>query len=212
LATPREQDVIRQAIEEFSRGLTVSVLAVVQSYDPVTQTCSVKPIAGQVLSDGRIVSVPVIADVPVLFPGGGGFAIVWTPMAGDEVDLLIASHSIDDWMNSPVLAVDIPPVSDRRQKLTDAVAIPGIRPKTRPRASGVTAGTDLVLGLESGVTEIRVKATTIQLGSATAASPLALAPLVEGYLTQVDVQLKAMGLPGLTPSPITVSSTRLMGE
>lgn len=207
--TPKLSDVIRGAIESALSQTHVSLVCYVLAYDPATQTADVQPIVRQKGNDplSEPEKLPVIGKAPVLFPSGGGVSIVWPLLPGDEVTVLIASQSIRDWQ--ALGTQDVFPVSNRRNSLSDAFVIPGPRPITKPRANAATAGADLVLGREDGSFEVRIGPAAVQLGDATAFQAVALAPLVESYLGQIDLQLKGLGLPGLTPLPVNVSATKV---
>jgi hypothetical protein len=198
-ATPTLADLIRTGVRSITDAMHVSMPAVIQKYDPATQLCEVQPTVRLPISDGDPIKLPVISNVPFLFPTGGGFTIVWTPLPGDEVQLLCSSHAIDDWLvtgNS-----DQVPTSPRRFSITDAVAIPGIRSIKRPRESAVTAGTDLVIGREDGAVEIRVSASDIKLGGPTATDFVALASLVLAELTAIKTAYDLHTHSGVTTGP-----------
>lgn len=66
---------------------------------------------------------PVIPDVPILFPRGGGASITWPVGAGDACLLIVADRDLDAWIRAgglSTVAADDP----RTHDLTDTVAIP----------------------------------------------------------------------------------------
>jgi hypothetical protein len=67
-------------------------------------------------------NLPIIPDVPVVFPKGGGYAMTFPLAIGDEVLLVHATRNIDGWWQSGGIQ---PPLDSRLHDLTDAFAIPG---------------------------------------------------------------------------------------
>ncbi|ALD79410.1 Phage-related protein [Citrobacter portucalensis] len=79
--SPRAQDGSEQQTLDAQKlsiftGLRVAMPGIIQSFDPDTVTCTVQPaIYGQkVGEDGKATSeaIPILPDVPVVFPRGGG--------------------------------------------------------------------------------------------------------------------------------------------
>lgn len=66
---------------------------------------------------------PMLLNVPVLFPGGGGFRLAFPLREGDEVLVICSQRSLDRWKATG----GVVEAGDRRQfALSDAVAIPGL--------------------------------------------------------------------------------------
>jgi hypothetical protein len=103
-------------------------------------------------------SMPVIPQVPVLFPGGGGYRVTVPIEAGDTVLLVFSEASIDRWFHT---GNESDPDVGRRHHLTDAVAIPGLR----ANPGRYTAPADkMSIGPENGPA-IELDGITIALGS-----------------------------------------------
>jgi hypothetical protein len=77
----------------------------------------------------RVQAIPTIPEVPVLWPGGGGYGLACPLAAGDTVLVVFVDRNVDAWMSSGALST---PADDRRHALTDAVAIPILRPRAKP--------------------------------------------------------------------------------
>jgi len=69
-----------------------------------------------------------IDNVPVVFPGSGGYGSTFPISAGDFVLLVFCERSIADWLRNG--GTGIAPTHRRRHSLSDAFALPGARPKT----------------------------------------------------------------------------------
>lgn len=145
--TPTLAEVIAGAVGARLAELNVAIPASVQSYDRATQKASVKPLIRSVLtdSDGTRVAEgrPIINDVPVVFPGAGAYSITFPLAAGDTVLLVFSQASLDKWLSS---GGEVDPLDPRRFALSDAIAIPGLRPFSAP----VEGTDDTAMVIQSG--------------------------------------------------------------
>ena len=161
--TPTLAGFVTNALDGRMRGVRVALPGLVQTYDPTTQTCSVQPLVQDGVYDEsgtRIAErLPVVASVPVCFPGSGAFSITWPVKVGDTVLLVFSSSSIDRWL---ALGGEVDPIDDRRHHITDAIAIPGLRDLGHVLPSSAVDATSMVI---SG---------PLKLGDNTATSPVAL--------------------------------------
>lgn len=127
--TPSLSDVISGAIDIRLEDLHTAMPAKVTAYDRTTQSISAQPLIKQGTlneeGDRQVTAYPVITHVPVCFPGSGGFSITWPIAVGDIVLLVFASGSLDKWLS---VGGHVDPNDDRRHNLSDAIAIPGLRP------------------------------------------------------------------------------------
>jgi len=118
--------------------LRVSLPGIVQSFDPATCTCTVQPaIAGQgVDAKGQIQSapLPLLTDVPVIFPRGGGCTITFPVKAGDECLVIFSDRCIDFWWQNGGVQE---PVDPRQHDLSDAFAIVGPQSQAQ-KISGIS--------------------------------------------------------------------------
>lgn len=90
---------------------------------------NVKPLLNRRLRDGRTEEMPVVPDVPVWFPSGGGASITWPISNGDGCLLIFAERSIDEWKGS---FDEEAPDDPRRHQLADAIALVGLKPDMEP--------------------------------------------------------------------------------
>ena len=67
---------------------------------------------------------PLLPDVPIHHPGGGGVTHTFPGKAADEVLSVIASRALNTWHQQGGIT---PPMATRTHSLSDAVAIPGLR-------------------------------------------------------------------------------------
>lgn len=100
---------------------------IVQSYDPAKMTAEVQPaIQARVMQrDGtwQNVNLPLLVDCPVMFPGGGGFALTFPLAKGDEVLVVFGRNCIDAWWQQGGVQ---PQAELRMHDLSDGFALPRI--------------------------------------------------------------------------------------
>ena len=165
-ATPDLATVIRAAISGQLKGARVALPARVETYDASTQQVTAQPLVydGYLDETGKRQSerLPVVAGVPVLFPGGGGFRVTFPIVAGDTVLLVFASSSLEKWLS---LGGEVDPVDDRRHHISDGIAIPGLHDFAHPLVSAPTS--TMSMGKDGGPT-IEVSATDVQIGGSNA--------------------------------------------
>lgn len=124
------ESVLGAFVDGHTAGWRTAFVARVVAYDAEKQRVTVRPVGKDVTLGGDPVTPPVLSDVPVLFPRGGNFHCVWPLAVDDDVLIVCADRSIDEWMAGG--AVDAVPADPRRYSLTDAVAIPGIGNNNSP--------------------------------------------------------------------------------
>lgn len=127
-------EVIAHHLEERLADVHTAVPAKVTAYDAAKQQASVQVAVKtrDELEDGTEVarSIAEIHGVPVVFPGAGAYAITFPVAAGDTVLLVFAERSVDRWLAGTGDEVD--PADVRTFHVTDAIAIPGLRPFGAP--------------------------------------------------------------------------------
>lgn len=105
----------------------VAMPGIVQSFDAEALTVVVQPaIQGkQMLEDGttRAVNLPLLQDVPVVFPHAGGCSLTFPVKQGDECLVIFADRCIDAWWQ---LGGVQPQLCGRYHSLSDGFAILGV--------------------------------------------------------------------------------------
>ena len=144
--TPTLEEVLRAAVRDGLGTVHTAMPGRVESYDAATQKADVQPLVmNVVLADegGAFAeTLPVLTDVPVVFPRGGGFFLTLPLAPGDHVLLVFCERSIDKFTAGDGGVTD--PIDARRHNLSDAVALPGFYPFRQPVADASAA--DMVLG------------------------------------------------------------------
>jgi hypothetical protein len=161
--SPSLIEVLRYAMDQASGEIFVALPGKVVSYSPSKQTADIKPLLKKdlVFDDGteEAEALPILPEVPVVFPRGGGYFLSFPLEAGDNVLLVFCDRSIDSYSQSSG-AVDIDPIDLRTHDIADAVAIPGFFPN--PRALRDPIGRGAVLGKEGG-TQVRARGDTVEI-------------------------------------------------
>ena len=188
-------ELLAQAADATGSRMHVSIPARVLKYDAAKQSVDVQPAVKDSVyeEDGSrsAISIPIITAVPVLFPGGGAFRITFPIAVGDFVLLVFSDRSLDLWLKDG--GGDVDPVDPRRHALSDAVAIPTIRPFSDPWESAPTNGVSV--GADSGMA-IHITSTGISLGEASAVDAVAMAAKVQAQLSALKTAISGAAVIG----------------
>jgi len=143
-------DLLLKAMSTWQSGLWTAMPATVVSYDVATQTIEAQPTI-QLLRyfrtdppEGSVkgydkttrsapVDLPMLVDVPVIFPAAGGYSMTFPVAKGDEVLIVFSSRCIDGWWaNGTDQNTKAQPQTDlRMHDLSDGIAILGLRSQKR---------------------------------------------------------------------------------
>lgn len=131
--------VYRAVSDALSTGLRVALPGIIQSFDPEAVTVTVQPaIKGSTRqADGSTVSVvlPLLVDVPVIFPRGGGVTLTFPVTAGDECLVVFGDRCIDFWWQNG--GVQEPGSDARQHHLADGFALVGPQSQAQ-KISGIS--------------------------------------------------------------------------
>lgn len=120
-------------------------------------TCEVQPAIQSSVEDEdgnlELVSLPVLINVPIVFPSAGGFTITFPIAVGDEVLVVFSSRCIDAWWQNGDVQ---PPMEARMHDLSDGFAIPG--PKSVPNALTGISSTGVQIRNDEGTTYVEIAA------------------------------------------------------
>lgn len=113
---------MRRAHDNMSRSMHTCMPGTILSYDASSQMASVQPSLNRQQPDGREEKMPVVNNVPVVWPRSGGASMTFPVKPGDGCLLLFAERSLDEWKSS---GGEVTPRDARRADLSDAVALMG---------------------------------------------------------------------------------------
>jgi len=164
----------------------------VETYDADKQEADIKPLVRRLItdSDGNdiVESIPVIPDVPIVFPRGGGYHLTFPIKSGDHVLLVFNESSIDNFMGGS--GAEVSPDNFNRFDLSDPVAYAGFYPEAKSLSD--SDPDDMTLGKDDGVV-IHIKDDgTINLGSKDPADHLSLASIVNSEFERIDAELASL--------------------
>lgn len=194
-------DAMESFLQSRMEDVHTMLPGVVQSYDPVTRTATVKPSVRLRTMHADILDIPPIASVPVVWPGSSTFSAMskYLP-AGSGVTLLFSEASIGNWQRS---IQDADAEDETRHSLQDAIAIPGLWSMKRvPGHKLTTADWGLcsdsveVGGTNSGKVSIRNDSTSLR----------EILEALQDILPAMDDGLVGLSAPGYTPQTIAISA------
>lgn len=138
------EEFYRRMLDNFSSSMRVSIPAIVQDFDPVTQTVTVQPVIRERIMGDNLepewVELPLLLDVPIVLPRAGGYSLTMPIQAGDECLILFSDMCIDAWFSSGGVQNQI---EKRRHDLSDAFAILGAWSQPRRIPNYSTTATQL---------------------------------------------------------------------
>ncbi len=139
--------------------MRVSMPGIIQSFDPDTVTAVIQlAIKGyEPDNEGNMQPevIPLLVDVPVVFPRGGGCTLTFPVKPGDECLVIFADRCIDFWWQSGGVQE---PVDSRMHDLSDAFAIVGPQSQAK-KISGISASA-VELRSDDGETKLSLNPST----------------------------------------------------
>ncbi|EMJ9262716.1 phage baseplate protein [Klebsiella pneumoniae] len=198
-----------QLAQAIMSAMRVAMPGIIQSFDPDAVTAVVQPAikgAEQDESGAEVsVNLPLLVDVPVVFPRGGGCTLTFPVSEGDECLVIFADRCIDFWWQSGGIQE---PVDGRMHDLSDAFCIVG--PQSQAKKIGGISTTGAQLRTDDGSAFIEVAAggdiTATTAGSATINAPEIV---LNGNVTINGNLSQGMGESGGTVTmhgPVTVTN------
>ena len=118
-----ERTAIQLMIDGTLNSIWTAVPAIIQSVDLTKMTVNCQPtikVKTQLPDQSYVyVNLPLLLDVPVVFPNGGGFILTFPLAIGDEVLVVFSNQCIDAWWESGELSI---PAEARSFDLSDGMA------------------------------------------------------------------------------------------
>lgn len=203
------EESLRLALENAQSQIWTATPAIVQAVNLAAQTLSVQPAIQGTLSnpDGttQTVNLPLLVDVPIVWPRAGGFALTFPIAVGDEVLVVFGARCIDSWWQSGSVGA---PAEARMHDLSDGFAIlaPTSQPKKFTNVSSTnvqlrdTAGTtyvEITPGGKArvvGASAIDIEAPTINLNGSSAVNVTAPTIALNGQVTQASGSFSIGGI------------------
>lgn len=119
-------DVILAHIKNNVREINTTIPATVTDVSKLTSDnrVSVQPALDIVDSDGVVYTLPLLSDIPVQWPSGGGAVMTFPLAVGDDVLVVFSMRSISEFMASTEGTVQ--PFDNRLHNLSDGFVLPCI--------------------------------------------------------------------------------------
>lgn len=160
--SPTMRQVLEGFVLERFGDLHTAMPGSVESFDVAKQTANVKLLLKRKVEqeNGLKVDAPmgIAVNVPIVFPGAGGFRLTMPLQQGDGVLIIFAEASIDLWQE---LGGE-QPTDARRFHLADAIAVPGLNPSIG-KWQGF-AGDAMTIGSDTGP-GIVLRSNLVELGA-----------------------------------------------
>lgn len=128
----RIEDAVEQTVESRIRRMHVAGPGRVKKYDAQTRTVDIEPMIVPPLPEGtdeddgdEDAPLPVLMNVPVMFPRAGGVEITLPVQAGDTMLIVWTDWDLGRWRAS---GDKRRPISTAKHGVSGAVAIPGLYP------------------------------------------------------------------------------------
>lgn len=196
----RIHEAIKAGILRALRGLYIGMPGRLESYDSKTGKGVVKPLIQEPDHTGTNRSIPPIAGVPVIMPGGDDAALYIPPTIGGTGWISFSHRSMENWLDR---GGDATPGDPRMMDMTDAVFWPGLR----PFSDGSLAEEEDALVLRNGAAKLKIRDGKIALGN----PDLTMLPSIPPLSGQVELlnlldQMLAM-FTDLTPGAVIAPGT-----
>ena len=150
-------EMLRLAMEGHQGSVWTALPGYVNKVDLTKMTCEVQPTIQAVVVDpsgnAKPISLPLLLDVPIVFPSAGGFTLTLPIAVGDEVLVVFSSRCIDAWWQ---LGGIQQAMEARMHDLSDGFAIPG--PKSQPKKISGISSTGAQLRNDAGTTYVEIAA------------------------------------------------------
>ena len=117
-------DLISDHINNDLSEIHTNFPAKVLKYDAEKQCVDIQPLIKRRFRDDTTISMPVIHNVPIIFPFGGGALFSFPIKENDIVLVICCERSIDKWLSGDGSETD--PEDTRKFNISDAIAIPGL--------------------------------------------------------------------------------------
>jgi hypothetical protein len=198
--TPMLAEVIRLAVEQHSASMSVGFPARVVRYNVSRETVDVQPQIQRAYEDdnGDLVheDLPILPDVPVMWPsGGGGTAFITWPLAeGDSGLVIVCDRDPSMWRETGQPG----PNGDQRAHHVSAGTFwPGLRSSKELLGASKRSETKVVIGSE------------VFLGNASAGEAMVKGTAFKAYF-DTHAHSSAMGPTGgpIVVMPASVLSTK----
>jgi len=152
---PELSNIVKDAVREEILAIWTNLPCEVVSYDPDAVTVEVKPLIRVPVRtpEGSIkmIEIPILQDVPVMFPCAGGFTITHPINVKDECVVSFSSRNIDLWWQSGGVQN---PFDTRHHDLSDGFAF--FKPQSQAKKIKNISTENLEIRSDDNATKIQI--------------------------------------------------------
>ena len=199
------KNLLSEAIETTFASLTedfhTCTPGQISTFDYKTNTATVQPLLKKVYIDGDVLTLDVLANVPVIFPRTSRSGLTFPLQEGDGVLICFSERALENWKGTNTIAE---PGDKRRFDLSDAVCIPGL--------FGVKQKSTATNNDDLEITHNGFKITITKAGkiSIKGKNNLDLVSIIDEWMSQVQNSLVITGI-GLQPfDPTSLAAMALI--
>jgi len=124
-ATERPDTALAEIFDSLMRDVHTCMPGIVTAFDRDTQTATVQPCLQRKFKGMEPQNLPVVENVPIVYPGSGDLWLVFDIEVDSYVLLVFSERAIATWMEKGDV---VDPKLRRTFNLSDAIAIPGLLP------------------------------------------------------------------------------------
>ena len=158
----------RHTLQAWANALRVAAPGIVTAVDLAAQTVSVKLcLQGKITDETNVprwVELPLLTDVPIVWPRAGGFSLTLPVKPGDECLVVFGDQCMDAWWQSGGVQK---PMDERRHDLSDGFALFGVTSQPRRLANVQADAIELRtddrtdwISMKRGALDIHIEGTT----------------------------------------------------
>jgi len=204
-----EKNTLTAAIENtfftlLSSSVNTCLPGRIETYNVPDQRASVKPLLKKVYIQGEVQALPIITNVPIVFPRTKKSGITFPLVRGDGVLLVFSQRALERWKSS---GEDTEPGDPRKFDLSDGIAIPGLFSFKQPNLA--SNNNDLEIHHEDQKVTIK-KNSDIELGTGLLLSKLVNDTFMTIFNTHTHAAAGAVGAP--TPPVPLMTTTNLTSK
>lgn len=144
MTTPTLQILLKQAFDHEISNIHTALPGVIVKYDDTKQQAEVRPTIQKKYYNNKVVNMPVITNVPIVFSRSKDAFIKFPLKAGDGVLLIFSERSLERWLSNGGI---VEPGTNRKFDISDCIAIPGLFSFAEPAP---TTGNNLVMQYKNG--------------------------------------------------------------
>lgn len=180
---PTLQELLNVAVAYHTSDMWTALPGSIDSYDNLEQKADIKPLISRLTEtqEGEEIEeeLPLLPNVPIVFPRGGGHFLSFPLQAGDHVLLVFNARSIDKFVTGDGELTN--PDDYLQHDLSSAVAYAGFYPFQKALSPIDADSENMVMGKENGPV-IQISDDKIELGEKNAGDKASLDSKVQSEI------------------------------